>query len=80
MKVHVYIGLKSGVLDPQGDAVAGALKHQGFDDLKSVRIGKWVTLELDAKSASAAEARAKEMCDALLANQVIETYKVEAAA
>ncbi len=80
MKVNVYVGLKSGVLDPQGDAVASALKQQGFNDLKSVRIGRWITLEVDAKNAGAAEARAKEMCDALLANQVIETYTVEAAA
>lgn len=79
MKVNVYVGLKSGVLDPQGDAVASALKQQGFNDLKSVRIGR-ITLEVDAKNAGAAEARAKEMCDALLANQVIETYTVEAAA
>lgn len=80
MQVNVYVSLKSGVLDPQGDAVASALKHQGFNDLQSVRIGKWITLEVEAKSAAAAEARAKEMCDALLANQVIETYRVEAAA
>lgn len=80
MKVNVYVGLKSGVLDPQGDAVASALKQQGFNDVKSVRIGRWITLEVDAKSATAAEARAKEMCDALLANQVIETYTIEAAA
>ena len=80
MKVNVYIGLKNGVLDPQGDAVATALKHQGFDDLSSVRIGKWITLDVNAKTADAAEARAKEMCEALLANQVIETYRVEAAA
>ena len=80
MKVNVYVGLKSGVLDPQGDAVASALKQQGFTDVKSVRIGRWITLEVDAKNAEAAEARAKEMCDALLSNQVIETYTVEAAA
>lgn len=80
MKVNVYVGLKAGVLDPQGDAVASALKQQGFNDLTSVRIGKWITLDLDVKNAASAEARAKEMCDALLANQVIETYTVEAAA
>lgn len=80
MKVNVYVGLKSGVLDPQGDAVASALKQQGFNDLKSVRIGRWITLEVDAKNTDVAEARAKEMCDALLANQVIETYTIEAAA
>lgn len=79
MRVEVFIGLKNGVLDPQGAAVLSALQHQGFDSAQGVRIGKWITLEIDAPSTSAAEAQAKAMCEALLVNKVIETYQVKAA-
>lgn len=77
MQVEVYIGLKNGVLDPQGTAVQHALAGRGFSDLTSVRIGKWITLEIDAKSEDAAKERAKEMCEALLVNQVIEAYHLK---
>jgi phosphoribosylformylglycinamidine synthase len=76
-KVHVY--LKPGVLDVQGKAVEGALHGLGWSDVANVRVGK--TIEFDLKSAdrAAAEAEVKAMCDKLLANTVIEGYRVEVA-
>ena len=72
----VYVTLKRGVLDPQGQAVARALSRLGFDEVKGARIGKYIELELEGDRA-AAEARLKEMCERLLANTVIEEYRVE---
>jgi phosphoribosylformylglycinamidine synthase len=80
MQVSVLIGLKSGVLDPAGNTVAQALRLQGFEDVNHVRIGKWITLDIDAKTADEASARAQEMCESLLANQVIEDYQIEVVA
>ena len=79
MQVEVFVGLKNGVLDPQGAAVQHALNARGFSDVSAVRIGKWITLEIDAATADVAKARAKEICDALLVNQVIETYQLKVA-
>lgn len=77
MKAIVNIQLKPGVLDPQGKAVHHALGALGFDDVKSVRIGKQIILELDRKDPKKAEAEVKEMCEELLANTVIEDYEIE---
>ena len=77
MKAIVNIQLKPGVLDPQGKAVHHALGALGFDDVKSVRIGKQIILELDQKDPKKAEAEVKEMCEELLANTVIEDYEIE---
>jgi phosphoribosylformylglycinamidine synthase subunit PurS len=77
MKARITITLKEGVLDPQGQAIEGALKSLGFDGVASVRQGKVIDIEL-ADSANA-EARLKEMCEQLLANTVIEDYRVEVA-
>ncbi len=73
MKAKVYVTLKSGVLDPQGQAVARALGRLGFAEVKDARIGKYIELQVEA----ADEARLKEMCEKLLANTVIEEYRVE---
>ncbi len=74
-KVHIYP--KPGVLDPQGKAVASALAGLGFDGIAELRQGKLIELELEAADAASARARVEEMCERLLANTVIENYRVE---
>lgn len=77
MKAKVYVTLKKGVLDPQGKAVLGALESMGYKEVRDLRIGKFVEIELDASSKETAEKRVKEMCEKLLANTVVEDYRVE---
>ncbi len=77
MKARIFVTLKSGVLDPQGLAIHGALGALGFSGIKSVRQGKVFDIEL-AESADA-EAQLKSMCERLLANAVIEDFRVEIA-
>ena len=77
MKARVHITLKDGVLDPQGQAVQGALASMGFGGVTSARQGKVIDLELDAKDADTARAEVADMCEKLLANTVIETYDIE---
>ncbi|WKZ32198.1 MAG: phosphoribosylformylglycinamidine synthase subunit PurS [Thermodesulfobacteriota bacterium] len=77
MRAKVYVTLKKGVLDPQGKAVMGALGSMGFDEVQDVRVGKFMEVELDGASPEAAEKRLREMCEKLLANTVIENYRIE---
>lgn len=77
MKVRVDVKLKSGVLDPQGRAVAHALNDLGFEEVADVRIGKAIELEVNETDPQKAKERAGQMADKLLANLVIESYKVE---
>ncbi|MEM6899352.1 MAG: phosphoribosylformylglycinamidine synthase subunit PurS [Pseudomonadota bacterium] len=78
MKAIVHVGLKQGVLDPQGKAVADALGRMGYNEVQGASIGKIIELDLDdALSSEAAEARVIEMCEKLLANTVIESYHIE---
>lgn len=77
MKARVHIMLKTGVLDPQGEAVRHALGTLGFGGVEGVRQGKVIELELTETDATAAEAEVARMCEALLANTVIERYEVE---
>jgi phosphoribosylformylglycinamidine synthase PurS subunit len=77
MKARVYITLKKGVLDPQGKAVMGALNSLEFKEVTDVRVGKFMELELEDSSREVAEERVRKMCEKLLANPVIEDYKVE---
>jgi phosphoribosylformylglycinamidine synthase subunit PurS len=77
MRVKIYVSLKHGVLDPQGKAIESSLHTLGYSEVRDVRTGKCLELELDATSGSAAEARVREMCDRLLANPVIEDYRFE---
>ena len=77
MKARVYVMLKLGVLDPQGEAVRHALGALGFDGVQGVRQGKVIELDLAAVDKAAAEAEVKEMCEKLLANTVIESYQIE---
>jgi len=77
MRALVYVTLKSGVLDPQGKAVGNSLQRLGFDEVREVRQGKFMEIELEGQDPEAAKARLSEMCEALLANTVIEDYRVE---
>ncbi|HKL06273.1 MAG TPA: phosphoribosylformylglycinamidine synthase subunit PurS [Roseovarius sp.] len=79
MKARVHVMLKSGVLDPQGEAVRHALGQLGFDGVEGVRQGKVIELELAETDVDTARATVTEMCDKLLANTVIESYSVEIA-
>jgi phosphoribosylformylglycinamidine synthase len=76
-KVHVF--LKPGVLDVQGKAVEQALHGLGWSGVEGVRIGKTIEFDLAAQDRTAAEAEVKAMCEKLLANTVIESYRVELA-
>ena len=77
MKARVTVMLKNGVLDPQGEAVKLALGTLGFAGVNGVRQGKVIELDLDATDKTKAEAEVKVMCEKLLANTVIESYRVE---
>lgn len=77
MKARVTVMLKTGVLDPQGEAVRHALGSLGFQGVNGVRQGKVIELDLAESDTAKAEAAVKAMCDKLLANTVIESYRVE---
>ena len=77
MKAKIYITLKAGVLDPQGKAVEHALHDLGFDGVTGVRQGKYMEVELATSDKTKAEAELDEMCKKLLANIVIENYRIE---
>jgi len=77
MKAHVHITLKKGVLDPQGKAIENALKTLGFDQVKNVRQGKFIEIELDEKDPTKAEKQVAIMSEKLLANTVIEDYQID---
>jgi phosphoribosylformylglycinamidine synthase len=77
MKAIVNVFLKPGVLDSQGKAVHHALDSLKFEGVNDVRVGKQIVLDLDAPDTAAAEPEVKEMCEALLANTVIEDYTIE---
>ena len=76
MKARVHVSLKNGVLDPQGKAIGQALHGLGFDEVGEVRAGKMI--ELDVPEGTAPE-RIQDMCEKLLANTVIENYKIDMA-
>jgi phosphoribosylformylglycinamidine synthase PurS subunit len=77
-KARVFVTLKRGVLDPQGSAVNRALHAMGYGEVADVRLGKLIELSLDEKVPEAEErARLDEMCKKLLANTVIEDYRIE---
>jgi len=77
MKARILVTLKSGVLDPQGKAIESALKSLGVNGIASVRQGKVFDIELDAADKTKAEAKLKEAAETLLANMVIENYRVD---
>ena len=73
-RVHVRVMPRAGVLDPQGQAVEHALTALGFEEAGAVRVGRAIELDVEAGSRDEAEARAKQMCEKLLANPVTEDY------
>jgi phosphoribosylformylglycinamidine synthase len=77
MKARVTVTLKNGVLDPQGKAIEGALKSFGIEGVDSVRQGKVFDIELSMQDRAQAEALLKAACEKLLANTVVENYRVE---
>jgi phosphoribosylformylglycinamidine synthase len=77
MRARVTVTLKSGVLDPQGQAITGSLKSLGFDGVAAVRQGKVFDLELSETDPAAARLSLAAMCEKLLANTVIEHYAIE---
>jgi len=77
MRARVYVTLKPGVLDPAGKAVANGLFGLGFPEVKDVRLGRYLELEVDEADAVRAKARVEEMARRLLANTVMENFRVE---
>jgi len=77
LKVSIYVSPKKGVLDPAGQAALGALKSLGFGEVADVKIGKYIILSLEGLESDKAEARVQEMCERLLANPIIEDYRIE---
>jgi len=77
MRARVFVTLKPSVFDPQGTTVAEALHTLGYVAVKDVRQGKYFELDIDARSADEARRLASEAADKLLANPVIESYRVE---
>ena len=76
MRVKVIVTLKSGVLDPQGKAIQQTLNGMGFNNVKDVRHGKYFDIEIDEDNVSKAKLIAEDMCKKLLANLVIEDFKI----
>ena len=76
MKIKVIVTLKNGVLDPQGKAIQQTLNGMGFNDVQDVRQGKYFDIEIDEKDETKAKNNVDEMCKKLLANLVIEDYKI----
>ena len=76
-RVPVQIIPRPGILDPQGAAVAGALRTLGFDTISDIRVGRFVIVDVNAASAADATAAVRGMCEKLLANPVIEDFMLE---
>ena len=74
---RIYVTLKPGVLDAQGDTVKSALKTLGFNGIEDVRIGKFLVIRVDGNAREQATTQIEEMCRKLLANPVIEDYRFE---
>ncbi len=78
MRATVLVRPKSGILDPQGQAVETALEHLGFN-VSGARVGKVIDIEVDATDAAAARTQVEQMCEKLLANPLMESYEIEVA-
>ncbi|MDI3481734.1 MAG: phosphoribosylformylglycinamidine synthase subunit PurS [Tepidanaerobacteraceae bacterium] len=77
INARIHVRFKSGVLDPQGTAVKGALKQLGFENVVDVRVGKLIEVKLNVEDEKDAKDEIKSMCEKLLANPVIEDYSFE---
>ena len=73
----VYVTPKAAILDPQGKAVATSLRSLGYEEVGDVRLGKYIVVQLGENDRERARARVREMCEKLLANQVIEDFEFE---
>ncbi len=76
MKIKVIVTLKNGVLDPQGRAIQQTLNGMGFNDVNGIRQGKYFEIEIDENNESNAKTKVEDMCKKLLANLVIEDFKI----
>jgi len=76
-KATVYVTLRESVLDPQGNAVQESLHSLGYEEVRDVRIGKYMELEINSDDQKAAEERVRDMCEKLLANTVIEDFRFD---
>jgi len=76
-QARIYVTLKQGILDPQGNAVQGALASLGYQNVEEVRVGKYLVLSLAHSDRAEAEKEVREMCARLLVNPVIEDYTFE---
>jgi phosphoribosylformylglycinamidine synthase len=76
-QVEVHIQLKPGMLDPQGETLEHALTAIGYQGVRGMRVGKWITFEIEADDSDAVEAQVEEMCSRLLANPIIERYEYQ---
>ncbi|MGH7949800.1 MAG: phosphoribosylformylglycinamidine synthase subunit PurS [Candidatus Binataceae bacterium] len=77
MQVKVFVTPRKGILDPQGRAVESSLKSLGFKNVANVKIGKYILLDVEARSPADARDQVKRMCEQLLANPLIEDYRFE---
>lgn len=77
MKANIFVTLKKSVLDPQGSTIERSLKQMGYNDVASVRIGKFIELDIKAENKEIAEKQIKEMCDKLFVNPNIEEYRFD---
>lgn len=77
MKARVYVFYKDSVFDAQGNTVADSLRRVGFQKVKNVRVGKVIDVEIDSNSRAEVSSDIQKMCDQLLSNPVIESYKYE---
>ena len=76
MKIKIIVTLKNGVLDPQGKAIQQTLSGMGFANVKDVRQGKYFDIDIDESDEQIAKISAEEICKKLIANQVIEDFKI----
>jgi len=77
LRAKIFVTLKNGVVDPQGITIKGALESLGYKGIASVRLGKYIQVELNTRDEKEAEKDIEEMCKKLLANPVIENYEYE---
>ena len=77
MQAKIFVTLKKGVHDPQGEAVRHAIDAMGHKEIKGIRVGKFIEVDLADMDQGAAEAKLTEVCEKLLANTVIESYNFE---
>ena len=76
MEFKINISLKSGVLDPEGKAIENALIRKGYTEVKNVKVGRLITLNIEGSDKSSAYERVRQMCEDMLANNVIENFEI----